>query len=97
MPRLEPGNFCPLLQAQCRGLECAWFNNVRGTHPQTGAEVEEWRCSVALLPFLLITSAQETRGAAGAVESLRNHVAAQGERLLELTAPGGSAHGASRQ
>lgn len=87
MPRIEPGSFCPLLREPCKGLECAWFNHVRGKHPQTGADVEEWRCSVALLPFLLINAAQETRGAASAVESLRNHVARQGEQLLELAAP----------
>ena len=38
---LERKNICPLKNAQCIGLDCAWFTQLRGTHPNTGAEIDE--------------------------------------------------------
>lgn len=61
---------------------CPWWVLVRGTHPQTGAEVDEWNCAIAWGPVLAINTAQQARSGAAATESLRNtmvrgeHVAA---------------------
>lgn len=49
-----------------------WWTHVRGTHPQTGLEVDMHDCSVRWLPVLLIDNAKETRQAAAAIESSRN-------------------------
>ena len=70
--KLEPGKFCPLIGKDCIGLECAWFTQIRGTNPQTGKDIDEWGCSVAWMPMLLIENAQQSRQTGAAVESFRN-------------------------
>ncbi len=72
--KLEPGNFCPLIGKDCIGLECSWFTQIRGTNPNTGEQIDDWRCAVHWLPFLILESAQQTRQAGAAVESFRNEV-----------------------
>lgn len=75
--QLKPGNFCPLIKKECVGLKCSWFIQVRGLHPQTGEEVDEWACSIAWLPTLLINNAKEVRQGAAATESFRNEMVKQ--------------------
>ena len=70
--KIEPKNICPLYRESCHQLDCAWFIQVRGTHPNTGTEVDEWACAIAWLPILLIENAKETRQTGAAVESFRN-------------------------
>lgn len=70
--KLENGKFCPLIKKDCKGLECSWFTQVRGTHPQSGAEVDEWACAIAWMPILSINTSKEVRQGAAATESLRN-------------------------
>lgn len=82
--QIERKNLCPLKNAQCIGLDCAWFTQLRGTHPNTGAEIDEWSCAVAWLPVLLIENAKETRQTGAAVESFRNVVAAGQEQAKAL-------------
>lgn len=72
--KLEPGNFCPLIQADCKGIQCSWFTQVRGTNPNTGKEVDEWGCAVTWLPVLLIENAQQSRQSGAAIESFRNEM-----------------------
>lgn len=69
---MKPGNFCPLLKKDCIQLKCNWFIQVRGTNPNTGKEVDEWGCSIAWLPHLLLETANQTRQAGAATESFRN-------------------------
>lgn len=71
---LKPGNFCPLLKKECIGLQCSWFMQVRGTNPNTGKEVDEWACSIAWLPMLMIENSQQQRQTGAAVESFRNEM-----------------------
>lgn len=70
--QLKTGTYCPLLKKDCIGLQCNWFIQIRGTNPNTGADVDEWGCSIAWLPHLLIENANQTRQAGAAVESMRN-------------------------
>jgi hypothetical protein len=70
--QLKQGNYCPLLKKDCVGLQCNWFIQIRGTVPNTGKEVDEWGCSIAWLPHLLIENANQTRQAGAATESFRN-------------------------
>jgi len=69
---LRTDNFCPLLQKHCIQLQCAWFTQIQGTNPQTGKPIEEWACSVTLLPLLLIENSQQQRQTGAAIESCRN-------------------------
>lgn len=73
--KIEPKNGCPLDSFNpCRQLDCAWFIQVRGTNPNTGKEVDEWACSMAWLPMLLIENSQQQRQTGAAVESFRNEM-----------------------
>jgi hypothetical protein len=48
------------------------YIQLRGTNPNTGQEVDNWKCSIAWLPILMIETAQQTRQAGAAIESFRN-------------------------
>lgn len=85
---LERKNLCPLHQAPCKQLDCAWFSQLRGTHPNTGAEIDEWGCAVTWLPILLIENAKESRQTGAAVESFRNEMVRANESNLQVLAMG---------
>jgi hypothetical protein len=73
--KIEPKNGCPLDSFRpCRQLDCAWFIQVRGTNPNTGQEVDEWACSMAWLPMLMVENSQQQRHTSAAVESFRNEM-----------------------
>jgi len=73
--KIEPKSNCPLNNFEpCRQLDCAWFMKITGTNPNTGAEIDEWGCSVAWLPVLLIENSQQQRQTGSAVESFRNEM-----------------------
>lgn len=80
--QIKPKNICPLYKEECKALDCAWFVQLRGTHPQTGADIDEWACAVAWLPVLLIETAKEVRQGAAATESFRNEVVKAQTALL---------------
>lgn len=71
---MKSGDFCPLIKKDCVQLKCAWFTQVRGFHPQTGKEVDEWGCAVGWMPVLLIENSQQQRHTGAAVESFRNEM-----------------------
>jgi hypothetical protein len=71
---MKPGNYCPLIKKQCIEHKCAWFTQVRGLNPNTGAEVDEWACAVAWMPVMAIEIAQKENQTGAAVESFRNEV-----------------------
>lgn len=81
--QLKPGNFCPLMQKECIQLQCNWFIQVRGKNMNTGLDVDEWGCSVAWLPHLLIENANQTREAGAAIESFRNETVRANQNTLQ--------------
>ncbi len=71
---------CPLNSFEpCKQLDCAWFIQVRGVNPNTGKDVDEWACSIAWLPMLLIENSQQQRSTGAAVESFRNEMVKSNE------------------
>ena len=84
--QLENGTFCPLIQGDCKKLECVWFTRVAGKDPNTGKQVDEYGCAVAWMPTLLIENAQQSRQAGAAVQSFRNEVSSNGGALLGMIA-----------
>jgi hypothetical protein len=72
--KLTVNDFCPLIQASCKQLGCSWFQHVQGMHPQTGEQIDEWRCAMAWLPMLLVENSRQTSQAGAAIESFRNEV-----------------------
>jgi len=84
--KIESKANCPLDNFNpCRQLDCAWFIKIAGTNPNTGREVEEWGCSMAWMPMLMIENSQQQRGTSAAVESFRNEMVKSnevGQRVL---------------
>tara|TARA_R110000765_G_scaffold137012_2_gene236428 strand:- start:94 stop:393 length:300 start_codon:yes stop_codon:yes gene_type:complete len=73
--KIEAKPNCPLNKFEpCKQLDCAWFIKISGHNPNTGADVDEWGCSIAWLPVLLIENSQQQRGTGAAVESFRNEM-----------------------
>ena len=66
--------YCPLMKKKCIGAKCAWHTTIRGTNPNTGAEVDEPGCVVAFLPMLLIENSKQQRSTTAATESFRNEM-----------------------
>jgi hypothetical protein len=87
--QLESKANCPLDGFKpCRQLECAWFMKIAGTNPNTGKEIEEWGCSMAWMPILMIENSQQQRSTSSAVESFRNEMVKSNEisqRILLTT------------
>lgn len=88
--KIESKTNCPLNSFNpCKELECAWFMKLRGTNPNTGQDVDEWGCSMAWLPILLVENSQQQRQTGAAVESFRNEMVKANEMntqvLLETT------------
>jgi len=88
--KIEPKNNCPLNNFEpCKQLDCAWFIKIVGKNPNTGADVEDWGCSTAWMPMLLIENSQMQRQTGAAVESFRNEMVKAnevGQRVLMAAA-----------
>ncbi len=72
--KIEPGKFCPLIKEDCIQFKCVFWTQLRGKHPQTNEEIDEYDCAVRWLPLLLIENAKEVRQGAAATESFRNEM-----------------------
>lgn len=73
--KIEAKPNCPLNGFEpCKQFDCAWFLKIRGANPNTGEEVDEWGCSMAWLPVLMIENSQQQRQTGSAVESFRNEM-----------------------
>lgn len=74
MPIFDPDGKCPLLNKKCIKHQCVWYNMLQGNNPQTGAPVQEWGCSIAWLPLLLVENNGKQIQTTAAVESFRNEM-----------------------
>jgi hypothetical protein len=81
---LKRKNLCPLLKKECIGLDCAWFTKIEGYDINTGKRVDEWNCTVTLLPMLLIENSGMQRQTGAAVESFRNEMVKSTQMSQEL-------------
>ena len=78
--KIEPKNNCPLDNFNpCRQLDCAWFLKIAGKNPNTGEDIDDWGCSMAWLPIMMIENSQQQRSTGAAVESFRNEMVKNNE------------------
>ena len=49
---------------------------MRGKHPQTGEDIDEWKCADAWLLTGILETARQARSGAAATESFRNEMVA---------------------
>lgn len=88
IPHADEGKICPLHKQDVSKVchKCPWWTHLRGKHPQSTAEIDEYGCAIAWLPVLLIEGAQQSRQTGAAVESFRNEmVNANHQTLVALT------------
>lgn len=52
-----------------------------GKHPQTGLDVQEWGCSIAWMPLLLVENAGQVTKVQAATESFRNEMV-KGQNMM---------------
>ena len=84
--KITPKANCPLHNFEpCKELECAWFTQIRGHNPNTGAEIDDWGCAVSWMPILMIENSQQQRSTGAAVESFRNEMVKANSMLLQTT------------
>tara|TARA_Y100000401_G_scaffold12950_1_gene8835 strand:- start:1424 stop:1738 length:315 start_codon:yes stop_codon:yes gene_type:complete len=74
MSKLKRGKLCPLIGEDCRELECLWYTEISGTHPQTGERISEWGCAVAWIPFMQMDQSKFLNQQGAAIESFRNEM-----------------------
>jgi hypothetical protein len=92
IPHADDGQTCPFngqdTSVTCH--KCPMWLQLRGTNPNTGEPVDDWRCSFAWLPMLLIENSLMQRQTGAAVESFRNETVKANEvacRVIAATAP----------
>ena len=74
MPIFDPDGKCPLLNKKCIKHQCILYNMLQGKHPQSGQNVQEWGCSIAWIPLLLVENTGKQVQTNAAVESFRNEM-----------------------
>ena len=79
---------CPLLKKPCIEHGCKFWVHITGLHPQSGAKIDHFDCSVAWLPVLLVEATRTTSGVQASVESMRNEVVQRQDTLNNAVALG---------
>lgn len=82
VPHADEGSICPLHRVDMSEVchKCPWWTHLVGKNPQNEEVIDDWRCSIAVLPMLLIENAQQSRQAGAATETLRNELVARMDR-----------------
>ena len=86
MPIFDPDGKCPLLNKKCIKHRCVWYNMLQGKHPQTGMDVQEWGCSIAWIPLLLVENSQQILSTTAATESFRNEMVQSNNIMTKVLA-----------
>lgn len=82
--QLKPGDGCPHMGLQpCGTFKCKFWQNVRGTSPQTGQEVDEWECLFVIQIMLQIEQSKQMRGVAASIDSFRNETVKATQQTIE--------------
>jgi hypothetical protein len=79
---------CPLTGDECMQHGCEFYTHLIGKDPQTGKDIDNFGCAIAFLPMLLVENAQQSRQTGAAVESFRNNMTKQNDKMLQLTEDG---------
>lgn len=75
------GPLCPLLRKPCVEGECAWWVHITGVHPQSGAQMDLWDCSIKWTPVMMLDASKNMKNVQAAVESMRNDVVDRQDNL----------------
>lgn len=83
--KLESKSNCPLNKFEpCKLWDCSWFIEIKGKHPQTGTDTNEWGCAVAWLPVMIIENGRQQFSTTVAIESFRNEMVKSNESSQQI-------------
>ena len=63
-------------------MKCSWFIKVKGVDNNTGEQVDEWGCSIAWLPHLMLETAAQTKRSGSVVESFKDEMVRANEKTM---------------
>ena len=63
---------------------CNWFIKLEGKSPQTGKDIDEWRCAIAWQPILAIEQSMQMRGVAVSVQEAGNRSLVQQQEAIKV-------------
>ena len=88
IPRGDEHLICPLHKLSMDQVchRCPWWYQVRGTNKNTGEEVDEWKCAVAILPLLMVETADKVRQADATMQAMRNEAKAAHDENITVAA-----------
>lgn len=69
---------CPYIGEACLEHGCMMYINVRGVHPQSGQEIDQWGCTFTWLPVLLIENSAKQIQTAAEIGALRDDISVAG-------------------
>lgn len=83
----DDGTYCPLWRKKCVSVchTCEWWQHIRGKHPQTNADVDEWSCSISMMVLLSIQNIQAQRGTTASVDEFRKEVHTANDQAIVST------------
>lgn len=71
---------------------CDRWMHIRGQNPNTGVDVDAWRCIDDWIPMLLIENSKLQRETGAAVESFRNEMVRMNDRTYQQIADARNDH-----
>jgi hypothetical protein len=85
VPRGPDDLYCPYWRKKMSRVchTCVKWMKLSGKHPQTGEVLDRYDCSDNVTALLQIEALQVGRGNQAAVESFRNEMVAQNERMIQ--------------
>jgi hypothetical protein len=75
---------CPFIKKPCMEHDCMLYTHITMTDPQSGGSRDQWACSLALMPVMVLENARVTRGVQASVDSMRNEVVERQDRFNNM-------------
>lgn len=68
---------CPLggtcEKVTSEGIErCTWYTKLAGSCPNTGVQVNDWKCAISWIPLMLVEVTSTNTSVSASVDSFRN-------------------------
>jgi len=83
--KIEVKPNCPLNNFEpCKQFDCAWFMQMKGENPQTGEPLDDYGCSMAWMPVILLENSKLQNETGSAIESFRNEMVKANQSSIEL-------------
>ncbi len=91
-PQASPGSNCPQYRKDVSKVchKCEWYINIKGNHPQSGDQIDQWGCAItfnALIGVGIVQSIENrVGGLQAATESFRNETVKANQLACQVIA-----------